>query len=115
MSSPHAGVLIALLSGTLCAAAGQMLFKVGATGRESLESFFNHWILSGLALYGLDTLLWIFALSRLPLTVVYPFTALTFVLVYLGGVLVLGEQTSLRAVSGVLLVMLGLYLISSAP
>lgn len=109
-----AAVLFSLLAGTLCAAAGQMLFKLGATGRESLLSFLNVWIFLGLMLYGLGTMLWIFALSRVPLTVVYPFTALTFVLVYIGGVCILGEQTSPRAVSGVLLVMGGLYLVSSS-
>lgn len=107
-------ILLSLLAGTLCAAAGQILFKVGATGRESLWSFLNVWIISGLFLYGVGTLFWIFSLSRVPLTVVYPFTALTFVLVYLGGVLILGEHTSLRAIAGVFLVLGGLYLISSS-
>jgi len=107
-------VLILLLVSTLCAAIGQLLFKVGATGRESILSFLNTWIVSGLILYGLGTLLWIFALSRVPLIVVYPFTALTFVLVYLGGVLVLGEHASLQAILGVLLVLGGLYLTASS-
>jgi uncharacterized membrane protein len=48
------------------------------------------------------------------LTVVYPFTALTFVLVYLVGVFVLGEATSLKAMVGVAAVLLGLFLISTA-
>jgi undecaprenyl phosphate-alpha-L-ara4N flippase subunit ArnE len=103
-----------LLTGTLFAALGQMLFKVGATGRESLATFINIWILSGLVCYGLGTLLWIYSLSKARLTIVYPFTALTFVLVYLGGVLILGEPSSLKALVGIGLVLFGLFLISTS-
>ena len=103
-----------LLTGTLFAALGQMLFKVGATGRESLPTFINVWILSGLACYGLGTLFWIYSLSKARLTIVYPFTALTFVLVYLGGVFILGEPSSLKALLGMGLVLAGLFLISTS-
>jgi multidrug transporter EmrE-like cation transporter len=46
------------------------------------------------------------------LTIVYPFTALTFVLVYLGGVLIYDEPTTPTALGGVALVLLGLYFIA---
>ena len=107
-------MMLALLGGTVLAATGQLLFKIGASGRESLSSFINPWLLSGLLAYALGTLLWIYALSRVRLTVVYPFTALTFVLVYLFGILILHEPTSLRALAGVALVLGGLFLISTA-
>ena len=107
-------MLLLLLAGTLCAAAGQLLFKVGASGREALGSFFNLWLLSGLVAYTLSTLLWIYALSKVRLTVVYPFTALTFVLVYLFGVLILREPTTVKALVGVAFVLGGLFLISTA-
>ena len=107
-------MILLLLAGTLFAAAGQVLFKVGASGREALSSFFNAWLLSGLVAYALGTLLWIYALSKIRLTVVYPFTALTFVLVYLFGVFVLHEPTTAKALAGVTLVLGGLFLISTA-
>jgi drug/metabolite transporter (DMT)-like permease len=103
-----------LLAGTLFAAAGQILFKIGASGREDISSFFNPWILGGLVAYALGTLLWIYALSKVRLTVVYPFTALTFVLVYLFGSLILHEPTTTKALFGVALVLGGLFLISTA-
>jgi uncharacterized membrane protein len=46
--------------------------------------------------------------------VAYAFTALTFVLVYLGAVLTLGESLTLKAGGGVLLVLAGLYLLAAA-
>lgn len=103
-----------LLAGTLFAALGQVLFKVGATGRNALFDFVNAWIIAGLVSYALGTMLWIYSLSKAQLTIVYPFTALTFVLVYLVGVFVLGEATSLKAMVGVAAVLLGLFLISTA-
>jgi drug/metabolite transporter (DMT)-like permease len=103
-----------LLGGTVCAALGQMLFKTGATGRQSLLSFVNGWIVLGLVAYAASTAMWIYALSRAPLSLVYPFTALTFVMVYLGGVWWFGEPTSARALAGVALVLAGLYLVTTA-
>jgi drug/metabolite transporter (DMT)-like permease len=106
-------ILSILIAGTILAAIGQVAFKVGATGRDSLLSFLNGWIAFGLTTYALGTILWIFALSKVNLTLVYPFTALTFVLVYAAGVLLLGESTSPKQLFGVGLVLLGLYLITS--
>ena len=107
-------MILLLLASTLLAAMGQLLFRVGASGREAVSSFVNAWLLSGLFAYGLSTLLWIYALSKVRLTVVYPFTALTFVLVYLFGVLILHEPTTGKALAGVALVLGGLFLISTA-
>ena len=107
-------VLACLVAGCLCAAFGQVFFKLGATGRESLAAFVNGWILLGLLLYGLGTVLWIYALSKASLTVVYPFTALTFVLVYVAGTAWLGEPLAAKALVGVALVLVGLFFIASA-
>ena len=101
-----------LLLSSFSAAAGQILLKQGATGRSALIAFINPWVGGGLALYGVGTMIWIFALSRAPLTLVYPYTALTFVLVYLTGVLFFGEAAPRLAVVGVGRVLLGLLLIN---
>jgi drug/metabolite transporter (DMT)-like permease len=107
-----AKVYLFLLAGAAFGAVGQVLFKVGATSRTALADFINSWICLGLMSYGLGTLIWIYALSKAPLTVVYPFTALTFVMVYGSGILLFGEQTSVRAGLGVGLVLVGLFLIT---
>jgi undecaprenyl phosphate-alpha-L-ara4N flippase subunit ArnE len=100
-----------LLASTVFAAAGQILFKVGAAGRTSLREFFNFQIAGGGALYFLSAVLWIAALSKAPLSVAYPFTALTFVLVYLASALLLGDRPPAGAIAGVALVLAGLGLI----
>jgi undecaprenyl phosphate-alpha-L-ara4N flippase subunit ArnE len=90
------------------------MFKLGASGREQLAAYLNGWIFLGFAAYGAGTILWIYSLSHAKLTLVYPFTALTFVLVYIFGVLCLREPTSIQALSGVALVLVGLFVISTA-
>jgi len=107
-------MMLILLAGTVFAAGGQALFKVGASGRETISAFFNYWLFFGLVAYAIGTLLWIYALSKTRLTVVYPFTALTFVLVYMIGVFVFQEPTTGKALVGVALILAGLFLISTA-
>jgi drug/metabolite transporter (DMT)-like permease len=101
-----------LTAASMAAASGQLLFKVGAQHRTQLAAFVNVPILLGLLLYGLGTLLWIYALSKEKLVVVYAFTVLTFALVYIGSVLLLGETLTPKACCGVALVLGGLFLLS---
>ena len=103
--------LVLLTMASFAAAAGQLLFKVGAKGNTALIGFLNMPIAAGLCFYALGTGLWIYALSFEKLVNVYAFTALTFVMVYIGGVVILGERLSGMALIGVLVVLGGLYLI----
>jgi drug/metabolite transporter (DMT)-like permease len=101
-----------LLGASLAAACGQLLLKVGAQGKIHALQFVNPPLAFGLLLYLCGTILWIYVLSKEKLVVVYAFTALTFVLVYLGAVLVLGESLTIRASGGIALVLAGLYLLA---
>jgi drug/metabolite transporter (DMT)-like permease len=102
-----------LLASALLAAVGQVLFKLGADGQVTLKGFANLGICAGLLSYGLGTALWILALSRAPLTAVYPFSALTLTVVYAAGILYFKEPMTLRPLIGVGLVMVGLYFVST--
>jgi undecaprenyl phosphate-alpha-L-ara4N flippase subunit ArnE len=106
-------VTLALL-GAVLAALGQVSFKHGADGRHALAEFMNLWILLGFAFYGGGTLLWILALSKVPLTVVYSFAALTYVLVNVLAVALLGERLSMRGLAGTAIVLLGLFLVATS-
>lgn len=107
-------LVAALVTGTLCAALGQLALKVGADGRIRWIEFINPWIFGGLAAYAVGTALWIYCLSKANLTLVCSFAALNFALVYAAGVVVLGERLALRGALGVALVLCGLVLIVSA-
>ena len=105
--------VVILMTSTVCAALGQVLFKIGARNAQTLPEFLNRWILLGLFAYGIGTVLWIFVLARMPITVAYPFTALTFALVYLAGIFLFGEAITARTLVGVALVLGGLFLITA--
>ncbi len=105
-------VVVVLVIGSLCASMGTVLLKLGATGRTEFFTFFNAQIILGLMLYGMGAIFWIYGLSRQNLTSVYPFTVLSFVIVYAVGILGLGEVPSRSAGLGVVLILTGLYFVT---
>lgn len=107
-------VIMFALVGAILAALGQVSFKHGADGRSVLVDFVNLWIVLGLVLYFVGTVFWILALSVLPLTVLYPFAALTYLLVNLFAVTMLGEHLTTRGVAGTGFVLLGLFLVATS-
>jgi len=102
-----------LISASVAAAIGQLLLRLGARDRISLFDFVNPYIISGLVFYAAGMVAWIYALSKEQMVTVYAFTALTFVIVYLGGVFILGEHINMTKSMGIALVMAGLYVITS--
>jgi drug/metabolite transporter (DMT)-like permease len=108
-------VIAVLVLGAICASMGAFFLKLGATGRTDFLSFVNGQMLLGIVLYGLGALSWIYALARQNLISVYPFTVLSFVLVYAAGILGLGEAPSRSAGIGVVLILIGLYLVTRNP
>ncbi len=104
---------VLLVLACLFAAGGQLLLKAGAQGRTHWLEFVNWSVFFGLGGYAFSTWLWLYCLSKLPLRVVYPYTALTFVLVVVGAVLVFGERVGWRAGAGTLMVLAGLVLVTT--
>jgi drug/metabolite transporter (DMT)-like permease len=106
--------MVLVVVGSLCAAAGQIYLKLGATGATSLADYVNPRLGIGFGLYAVGSVLWVVALSKLPLSRVYPFTVLTFVLVYVASFAILGERISGTVITGALLVLAGLIVIATA-
>jgi drug/metabolite transporter (DMT)-like permease len=106
-------IILLLLGASAAAAIGQILFRLGARDRVGLLAFVNPHIALGMLFYALGMVAWIYALSREQMVGVYAFTGLTFVLVYLGGVLFLGEHINTAKSMGVALVIAGLYFVTS--
>ena len=98
---------------SVSAAVGQLLLKKGADGRSEIIDFINAPLILGLAFYAGGVVIWIYALSLEKLVNVYAFTALTFVLVYAGGAFLLHEHISKTAIAGIVLILVGLYLVAA--
>lgn len=66
----------------------------------------------GLMLYGFSTLVWLFVLASLDVSVAYAFVAIGFLLTMSLGCLLLGEPLTLPKVAGTGMVMFGIWLVT---
>lgn len=69
------------------------------------------WVLSGFAAAFAASLFWMLALTRLPLSTAYPFTALTFVLVIAFGAVAFSEPVSTMQLLGAGFIVLGVVIL----
>jgi EamA-like transporter family. len=71
-------------------------------------------ILSGIFTYGVSVLIWIWVLSRVELSIAYPFVGLSFIFTLLFGVFFLGEAINVAKVAGTVLIILGCIFIANS-
>lgn len=74
----------------------------------------NYALLGGLTIYGLSAITWIFALTKVNVSLAYPFVGLGIVGTTVAGYLVFNEQISNTAIIGICLVVIGLMFIAKA-
>ena len=102
-----------LIFSCVLAASGMLSLKQGAAGNESVYEFVNTWILCGLCLYAFGMVLWLYVLNNFPLTKVYPFTMLTFVLVGIGSIFLLKEPVNAQIMIGWGVILIGVGIVSA--
>lgn len=112
---------IALVGSVSFAAVGHLLIKYGLLQLSHLALhggissrlivyLTNPIVLTGLIIYGVGTLMWVFAVSRKEISYLYPLTALNYALIALGGKLLFGEVISTARWFGIAVVMFGVIL-----
>lgn len=72
----------------------------------------NPYVIGGLSLYALGAVLWLFVLSRVDVSVAYPFVAFGFIITMGLAIVLLGEPLQPLRVAGTLLVVAGAVLIT---
>ncbi|MEW5763310.1 MAG: EamA family transporter [Bacillota bacterium] len=111
-------IAVLVLLNVLLLVTGQVLWKVGLnrTGPVGLADVWqlaaSPWILGGLALFVVATAVWLAALSRAALSLVYPFQSLAYILGMVAGIVFFGERVPPTAWLGGFLIILGIYLVS---
>lgn len=110
-----------LLFAVASAATGQVMLKHGmqiATARAAhsggslaLRAATSPWVLLGLVVFGISAVAWLAALSRVPLSVAYPFNALGYLVILTASVVVLHERANAFTWLGSLLVVSGLLIV----
>lgn len=110
---------ILILLNTLILVCGQFLWKYGMSkssgGFQSLNGvlqlFVSPYVLSGLAMYGAATVLWLFILSRVPLSLAYPIQSLAYILAVIGAYYIFHEPLNAAKIFGCILILAGVSLI----
>lgn len=115
------GSALVLLVAVGLAAVGQLTLKHGMTtarahARQSHGSLVwaaltSPWIVGGLAIFAVSAVAWLLVLSRVPLSVAYPFNALGYLVILTSSVVVLHERASIWTWIGTALVISGLLVV----
>lgn len=113
--------LALLLFAVGSAAVGQLLLKHGmATATERVErskgslviaAATSPWVLFGLTVFAVSAVAWLATLSRVPLSLAYPFNALGYIGILTASVVVLNEKASPWTWVGTLCVVGGLIIV----
>ena len=110
-------IMLCLLSVALLVG-GQLLFRYSTNNVEvlSLSDIFkillSPYAILALALYAGATLLWIYILTRMPISHAYPIQALAFPLVVIFSVLLFQETVPVNRWIGVVIIVLGVFIAS---
>jgi drug/metabolite transporter (DMT)-like permease len=110
-----------LLFAILLAATGQLMLKHGmqvATARAhanggslALAAATSPMVLGGLAVFAVSAVAWLAVLSKVPLSIAYPFNALGYLIILTASVVLLHERTNLLTWGGSMLVVSGLIIV----
>jgi drug/metabolite transporter (DMT)-like permease len=105
---------VMIIACVVAIAAGQILFKLTArsvVGSDGLwDMLLSPTLFAALTIYGVATLAWIWQLRYVNLSQAYPLMALSFVIVPLASMVLLGEPITLRYWAGVGLIVGGIIL-----
>ena len=72
----------------------------------------NPLLIVGIAIFGVSTLLWLFALAKADLSFAYPFLSLTYLAVLIGSALLFGDKVTLPRVLGFAIIIAGVWIVA---
>ena len=113
-----------VLAGVLLNACAQLLLKAG-TNRVGEFAFslanvipvgsrlaFNPYIAGGLACYVVSVVVWILALSRIPVSIAYPMLSIGYVVNALAAWALFGEALGPQKLAGIAFIVVGVFLVA---
>jgi multidrug transporter EmrE-like cation transporter len=115
---------IIVFSSVFLSAVAQLSFKYGVSSvdlEQYSNLFYKAWflftspfVILGLALYGVGTILWLFALKQLDLSLAYPFVGMSFLFVLVFSIIFLQEPFSLNRLAGTVGIIFGIIILSKS-
>jgi len=102
-----------ILVGVLLNAAAQLLLKAGTNAMPlGLRLAIEPHILAGLACYVVSVVVWIVALSRVPVSVAYPMLSIGYVVNAIAAWYLLGEAVTPMRLAGIGIIVLGVFIVA---
>lgn len=118
MSITSAALLLFAVGSAAC---GQVMLKHGmqaasskaahSGGSLAVSAATSPWVLLGLLVFAISAVAWLATLSRVPLSVAYPFNALGYLGILTASIVVLHERANVATWAGTLLVVSGLVIV----
>lgn len=111
---------ILFAAGIALSALGAILLRVGgiAVGKPSLSwewvatTLTNVYVISGFALYFIPAMIWVWLMTKYPVSYVQPIIALTYIITPILAVFILHEQITGMRWAGIFIVVLGVILVA---
>ena len=115
-----------IFTGVMLNAAAQILMKAGTNNIGYFEfnmanivpvgmKLATEWhIVLALFCYALSVIIWILALSRVPVSIAFPLLSMAYIVTAVAAWYLLGEALSLTKVAGIVVIILGVIIISRA-
>jgi multidrug transporter EmrE-like cation transporter len=110
-----------LLFAVISAATGQVMLKHGmqvASARATssggslvMSAVTSPWVLTGLVVFGISAIAWLGALSKVPLSIAYPFNAIGYLVILTASIVILHERANLLTWAGSILVVSGVIIV----
>ncbi len=113
-----------ILTGVLLNAAAQLLLKAGVTRVGEFQFSIDNAvpigiklatqapIIGGLACYGISVVVWIMALSRVPVSVAYPMLSIGYIVNAFAAYWLFGESLNAQKLIGIGVIVIGVYLVA---
>jgi drug/metabolite transporter (DMT)-like permease len=115
------GSLALVLFSVIAASSGQLILKHGmqlatakahrSGGSLAIAAATSPWVLGGLVVFAISAVVWLAALSKVPLSLAYPFNALGYLVILTASIFVLHERANLWTWGGTALVVSGLLIV----
>ncbi len=105
---------VSLLASIFLGVASHLMLKFGVLQIQAQPGVWITylWIVLGLVIYASGTCFWMVCLSSLDLSYAYPFTGLSYVLIFVASSLLFGDRVSFERLEGILIICLGIAFIS---
>jgi len=91
---------------------GAFSSNISEIGSFFMKAFTNVYVISAVILTVITALTWILALSKAELSHIYPFMALSYVLVALFSLLIFREDITVLRWTGIVIICFGVFLVS---